>query len=271
MLRLKRLKKDSNVSIQIREKPSFFEGSFKRAFCISFIIHIAVFGVFRVKFLEIHEVNNAFEPIEVAIHEDEIQKNSVAQVAPHEEEDVYPMFLPKASLQNQVPEFHSDDDKELVSFLLNHSYISDPMKYANGEDLASSIFQNLENEKLVFSPRYYPLKVRLSPSLEVLKIVEDGLSLFREKKGDEKKINQKLNSSQYNITYGVKISGATGKIVEWTHKSLLRDKKLQSYADVIIQHIVFAPFSKKHIKGKIELSFECTGQELMYYLSRSLS
>lgn len=260
MLKIERLKNDASVQIRPNDKGLLFDRPFKQALIYSFLFHLLVFGLIRVKFIAIYEPTAQLQPVEVAIDAERDEPNGEAVTVTglegqNEEEHFAPVVV------HYPQEFHPQNLNSQVNGRQDIALSEYPMDKRIEESVADSFSQ-----KIGYPLHFYPLKIECTSSLSKLTVVEDGSQLFKEKNNYSVQRVAKLPIIFFTIEYSAKVSGMSGKIIESKRKKELWDKKLQACADKIIQVMRFAPSNKKTIRGKILITFECSGDEIEEYL-----
>jgi hypothetical protein len=255
MLKLERLSGQGGVHIRLKEKSFLFDAPFLRALGYSFLFHLVLFGVFKIEFLDIPEPIPNPCPVEVAVG---VPEQSI--VAAHVDASFdKPLFVesPLSKIElSQTPL----NKTELLLSQLQYNIHNNTLFYETKEE-----YPNLAkemSEPLAFQEKLYPLRLKLSSSLTQLKLVEDGSCLFKEKSPHHLTASYILTIHPLDIEYSIVVSGETGKVIEWHRSKELLDKKLQRYADKLIQTIAFAPNERMYIKGKVLLIFKCSGEEI---------
>ena len=227
-----------------------FDRAFQRALLYSLLFHGLVFGLFRIKFLDVHESEPPLRPINVAIEKEEHETVAISN-----EEDECPKFIESAitSEKNNYP--HPP---------LTATALSTPEGQTIAESLLNEEYDHCSFPQKPYSEKIYPLTLQCSHSLSKLHLISDGSELFCEKKPYESSSSFKLATQHYPISYTVQINPKTGKVIRWTRKRELLDKPLQALADRIIETIAFEPFERKsqtkegefrEKRGKISITF----------------
>jgi len=119
------------------------------------------------------------------------------------------------------------------------------------------------SSKIPYIVRAYPIKVKCSQSLKNIKIVEDGMRLFK-RKGNRQFL--KHSPDRKMIEYFVEVEGSTGKIIRFSKLTELSDKKLALVANRLIDMIRFLPQDDTLYRGNIFITFYCTGEEIEKFL-----
>src|SRR5689334_10645560 len=116
MLKLERLGNSEKVQIRVKERRSFFDRRLRQAFTYSLLFHVVVFGVFRVKFLQVHEGAAAFRPVEVALDQESPEEMSLGTIA--EVQDEVERLAPFDATASQFPVFSSNYQEAISSQIL---------------------------------------------------------------------------------------------------------------------------------------------------------
>ncbi len=265
MLKLERTDATQQVEIRINEKRSFFDRHLRQAFTYSLLFHALLFGLFRIKFSQIHETAEAFRPVQVAVDNEKIEEN--AQQAIAEVADTPINLAPHSTQALLARSWPFNFDQALSSVLLSPS--SDAYETEDVIESSEMLLQEsakLDQLKIRFSEHVYPLTLKLSKKLSRLQLIEDGHELFRLKAKTLADAHLLLATTSYPISYKVHILGKTGKVILWDRKKELIDKQLQEYADKIVQTLTFEPFAEDEIKGRIQIIFKCDGQKIQEFL-----
>ncbi|MBS0634495.1 MAG: hypothetical protein JSR37_03430 [Verrucomicrobia bacterium] len=213
-----------------------------QALIYSLIFHLMLFGTFRIRLSDFQDHTPQMRPLDVAIDSEKIEVSNDQEIPA----DKSALFL-----ANLDPEEHMKMNIALLQ--------DDP---DSDEDALQRV-----SPKLTWAPKMYPLKLKVSNSLKTLTLVDDGSSLFREKRANETLARFVLAAHHFTIEYNVFVDGATGDIMRFERKDELLDKRLQAVADRIITQIKFLPFREKQRNGNITLSFCCTGEEIKGFLN----
>lgn len=229
-----------------------------QALIYSLLLHLILFGTFRIRLNDYKETATEMRPLSVAIDVPDEFGVAVEKAAPYDtsslvtstfDEDEYKAM--HLSMQHPVklePTYHPPEASNTLSAYTDKDII----------DLAGNF---------TYAPKAYPLQLKLSSQLKALTLVEDGSSLFRKKAPHEDLSHLALAANHFPIEYTVTVSGPTGTITTLKRPNVLLDKELQLVADRIIKCIRFEPFSQKSVTGTITLVFCTSGQELKSYLS----
>jgi hypothetical protein len=132
-----------------------------------------------------------------------------------------------------------------------------------------SQIQALFVQDIAFPDQGYPLRIKCSPSLKPLLLIEDGSHLFKHMTSPHQQEVSLLSCRKFTIEYSVDVDGTTGKLSSWSRTRELLDKELQQIADKIVSELRFAPH-KKSLSGKLWINFYCSGEELQDYLDTGL-
>jgi hypothetical protein len=250
MLKIERIGKTDAIKLSVKERKNFLNTRFRQALTYSLVFHLLLFCFFRIKFMLPQDEAPAFRPVSLAVDMREFMQMTVADLQaeemrsfPYQTEllNSFESFFP--SSQEQAPKTMCGSDLPYIKHLVT-----------------------TQEMHPLFTERFYPLKIELSKGLQELRIVEDGSSLFRKKIEPAHLSHLLLTTSPLRIRYSIRVHGATGKIIECSRKHELLDKKLQQYADLLIHSISFAPFQELSLTGKLDLVFQCSGDELRSYL-----
>lgn len=225
-----------------KERTTFLDKALLQALVYSLLIHLVLFGSFKIRLNDFQESSPQMLPIDVALDADKID---VAHAVTHtqEGEGLDPSTLFISALD-------PDEYKSMNLALL-----------PSREDKDEAILDL--PSKLAWTPKMYPLQLKLSSPLKALVLIDDGSGLFREKGPNDSIGRFALAANHLPIEYKVSINGITGSVERAEKDQVLLDKRLQSTADSIISHIRFKPFSEKRIAGSITLIFCCTGDEIV--------
>jgi hypothetical protein len=251
MLKLERISKNGAIGIRVKERSSFFDNALVRALLFSTGVHLVLLCGIRIKMFEFTE-SVPLRPINVAI-ESENGEGAEALVDVSQNR-MQPLAFSKA--------------------LDNPSWIDLCLKPKNelqvSEHITTTVQSTLTDTKLTstivplnYRVRLYPLQIKCSSNLKVLKLIDDGSSLFKEQHPSN---IYPFTSSHYPIEYNVQVAGSTGKIVSFNPKKELIDKELQEVADRLMQRLSFAPREDKLYTGSISLHFCCSGEKIGEYL-----
>ncbi len=265
MLRVERKAGTSEIVIRTK-KNRWIESRFLQAIGYSFLLHIAVCGIFRIKSLPLEEakITNA---IEVSIlsekgdEEGEPLSSALAETieASSNKKPFFDAALLTASNKALLPEQPFLDQAACTEVALFPSqkkvFLVQPYFQKASPTLAVPIS---------WKERFYPLDITFSSSLSSLTLIEDGSSLFKEK--NSKPFFLVHIAKIPKIEYRIVVSGKTGKIESWTRKKELLDKKFQYYIDLLVQTLRFAPSKEESYEGKLWIEFACTGEEIETFL-----
>ena len=242
------------IKLHVKEKSAFMTTRLRQAFTYSLFVHVLVFAVFRVKFMIPQEDVLISKPIDVGI-EAEIQESVHTDGTENKESlDSFPAMYPFTSMPSSFLDHHTSlQESKREALFFSQNTLPDPF---------SADLQKKQSANDLFSEHFYPLKIELSRELEPLKIIEDGSLFFKKKPPKSSYAHLQLTTSPFKIRYFVEVLGSTGKISGWSRKHELLDKKLQQYADFLIEKISFAPGDEKSYIGKVDLIFYCTGEEI---------
>lgn len=225
----------------IKERTSFLDKALLQALLYSLLIHLVLFGSFRIRLNDFQDSTPQMLPIDVAIDADKIDAIQTETNAL----DLQQIDSKSLFISNLDPDEYR---------AINLALVSQPAD--STEDMLD------RTSKLAWTPRMYPLQLKLSPQLKALELTDDGSSLFREKGPYDSIGRFALAPNHLPIEYKVRINGMTGCVEGAEKDQVLLDKRLQSVADLIISHIRFKPFSEKQIAGRITLIFCCSGDEI---------
>jgi hypothetical protein len=268
MLKLDPIGSSQHVIIRYQKRSTLFDRALQRAFLYSVLFHALVFGLFRIKFLELPLTSSALNPVEVALDAekpDESMQETVA-VAPTEERPTAPRDE-QALLSIPIDRFG------LTNTFLFQTAATPPSTTVLSDNetqvLSLLAHDKQEAKEIPFTERLYPLRLQISGDAASLSIIEDGSILFKERAAKHKTTLFKLATNTFPIEYRIVVSSESGTIIQWSRKKELLDKQLQNCADKLIHMIRFAPRpwpGKKAIRGKLWIIFACTGHELREYL-----
>ena len=225
-----------------KERTTFFDKALLQALVYSLLIHLVLFGSFRIRLNDFLESSPQMLPVDVAIDAD---KPDVSGSVSNSLES-----QPSNATRGFILHLDADEYKAMNLALL-------PPRPHKDEELLD------RTPKLAWAPRMYPLQLKLSPQLKALTLIDDGSALFREKGPNDSLGRFVLAANHLPIVYKVRINGITGHVEHAEKDQVLLDKRLQSVADRIVSHIQFKPCSEKSIAGSITLIFCCTGDEIM--------
>lgn len=244
--------------LRIRDRSAFLDRTLLQALFWSLIFHLMLFSVFRIRLYDFKQEGQPIAPINVSLEQEE--HGPITEVTSHDLIDIQGLlsqnidkdeWLQMAFEQSMAPEMESQgaprQEKDLIP------------RYANAlstTDIASML------KKPNFSPKVYPLHLKLSKPLKKLTLIEDGSCLFREKLASDDTKRIALSNKRLPIEYTVTVMGATGRLENVFRKYELLDKELQECADLIIKKIQFAPFSLESVTGTLTLSFVLDGSEV---------
>lgn len=213
-----------------------------QALIYSLVFHLMLFGTFRIRLSDFQEYTPQMHPLDVAI---DSEKTEVDNTNTSQHVDKSALFL--ANLD-------ADEHTQINLALLQ-----------DDSDFDDEALKELV-PKLEWSPKMYPLKLKLSNSFKDLILVDDASSLFRNKKPQETLARFVLAPHHFTIEYKVSVDGSSGHIINRVRKEELLDKRLQTVADRIIGTIKFLPFNEKERSGSITITFCCTGDEITKYM-----
>ncbi len=252
MLKLERLGQSNTLIVRLPRRR--FDRAMLRACLYSALLHALVFGVIRVKFPDVHDTPVVYAPIEVGI-ESEDSPQAVAEAGDFTASAKMLPPLPPIkkillqALKNGIPQdIHASSETLIPTLSIEY----DPLKQ--------------ESRHIFADERIYPLRLHLSSKLAKYPLLDDGSLLFRKKSTLDNRVPPIAAHSPYVVAYYVTVSGASGKIITCTKKKTCSDKKLQKYADILLEHIRFVPCNKEVLRGKIRFTFACAGNGIDQYL-----
>lgn len=262
MLRLERGKKD-RVIIRLRQKRYKFDTRFWRAVLYSAAFHLFIFGFIRIQFSQVHQAPMPLLPVEVAIDYEEEDLSAEVVAVKHDENE---KLLIAMSPIEDSPQPRADpelvDEVNHILIDLNSSDESNNPRFATNHGLTEVAPPGRFN----LSEKLYPLRFQVSGSLKNKQIVTDGSHLFRNSTATETNAPLRVKTTSRSILYQIKIDGITGKVIEWKRKRELIDKKLQAFADTLLDEITFEAGFPGTKKGSIRVIFDCTSDKLTQYL-----
>lgn len=225
----------------LKERTTFLDKALLQALVYSLLFHLLLFGSFRIRLNDYQESTPQMRPIDVGIDTEKSDRaQTVINALDTEQIDPSALFISNLDTQEY--------------WAMNLALLNKPV------DTEDEILE--PPTKLAWTPRMYPLQLKLSAQLKALELTDDGSSLFREKGPYDSIGRFALAANHLPIEYKVRINGVTGRIESAEKDQVLLDKRLQSVADQIINHIQFKPFSEKCLAGRITLIFCCTGDEI---------
>lgn len=267
MLRLEREKKQ-RVIIRLRRKRYKFDTRFWRAVLYSTGFHLFIFGFIRIQFSQAHDGPAPLLPVEVAIDYEEEDLSSEVVAIRHEESEK--LLLAMSAIEDSPQPLADPELMDEINHILIDLHSSDE---ANTTSFPSN--QGLRElpppSRLNLSERLYPIRFQISGSLKNKHIISDGSHLFRKSTSSETNALLRLKTTSRSIMYQIEIDGKTGKVIEWKRKRELIDKKLQAFADRLLDEITFEASSSDVKRGSIRIIFDCTGDELTQYLEPNKS
>jgi len=244
MLKLEQVKNSEKVRVRFGAKNRIFDRPLQRALLYSFLFHALLFGLFRIQYNNLDDRDEVeMAPIQVAIEQEYDASGTIADVQEEHEVQLLPFD------QNIIAQF-SQFDREKVLYEL----FSGQKEFRKNEDSSLS-----QKATIDWGERLYPLHLKLSHALQKLTLIDDGSSSFCLKGPRDSSAEFELATSHYPITYHVTVAGQTGKIVRSSRKKELLDKRLQLLADALLEKIVFRPFEKKEVEGRITVVFHASG------------
>lgn len=251
MLKLERVSSNNQLTLKKSER-RLIDKPLIRALLWSALIHASLLVIFRVSLFDIPE--SIYQPtIEVHLENDIGEGASVrAHIQSNSDTPLLTDILHSCAWENtQLQNAKENSLKSPSSFFKK----APTMLYA----LSTEDTLPLNLHLMDTLHRVYPLKIKASSSLKMCKIIEDGSAFFKE-------IDVSLlplhRTTRARIEYFVVLDGMTGKIKQMHRTRELLDKTLQSVADTIIDMLRFWMPEENEYKGRIELCFYCSGEEI---------
>jgi hypothetical protein len=271
MLTLERAARTRAVNIRLQGKSPLFDRTLTLALLCSILVHLVLFGIFRIKMTDIGEPLALLDPIEVALVTEKLDKEQELPLTEVVSENE--ALAPKARITDLVRACNHIPLPTVTFRPAQEIYVPErDVDHSNGYQQASQLTEQVLKTHIQKFPcqlHVYPLTLQLSPSLKKLTLMEDGMQFFIPKQPGFSS-GYFMTQTPIPIEYQVKIDGASGKITSWQRHGQLIDKVLQSCADLIIKAIRFAPTEAKMIEGKIAIIFACNGDSLQEWLTLPL-
>jgi hypothetical protein len=266
MLKLERVARTQDVVIRLNSRASFLDKALWYAIFWSALVHLVLFGLFRIKVTDASTHAVLLDPIEVALVSDKLEREVYhTEVRPETSTPISKMPITELAGAYATLPIPSVPATPLQALAIpeqdiDHTHALQAMAPHTHEAM-QACFQALPSQV-----QYYPLSLQLSKSLQDRALLDDGVHLFLPKKRGFPS-SYFLSQPSISTEYRVQVDGQSGKVTSWQRRGELLDKALQSVAERLIRTLRFAPVEIRRTEGTILVTFHCTGDALQEWLA----